>query len=182
MDDLHDLRVRHMALTDCRAVAEIRVDGWRTAYAGLVPRSYLDGLDVAEDAEMRRGMLLKAGNPVVNLVAERAGEALGWAAYGPYREGDIRTGDAELYAIYVRPGHLGGGVGGALLRTSLDRCRAAGYPRVFLWVFKENTRAGRFYEQHGFAPDGVEGTFEVDGVEIPELRYALRLGPGENTP
>ncbi|MFF7258972.1 GNAT family N-acetyltransferase [Streptomyces sp. NPDC008159] len=182
MDDLHDLRVRHMALTDCRAVAEIRVGGWRTAYAGLVPQSYLDGLDVAEDAEKRRGMLLKAGNPVVNLVAERAGEVLGWAAYGPYRDGDIRTGDAELYAIYVRPGHLGHGVGGALLRTSLDRCRAAGYPRVFLWVFKENARAGRFYEHHGFAPDGVEEPFEVDGVEIPEVRYARQLDPDEHTP
>ncbi|WP_159774853.1 GNAT family N-acetyltransferase [Streptomyces sp. HM190] len=182
MDDLQDLHVRHMTVADCRAVAEIRVGGWRTAYAGLVPRSYLDGLDVTADAEKRRALLLKPGNPVVDLVAERAGEVLGWAAYGPYREGDARTGDAELYALYVRPGHLGGGVGGALLRASLDRCRTAGHPRVLLWVLKENVRARRFYERHGFAPDGTEEPFEVDGVEIPELRYALRTGPGGSTP
>ena len=182
MDDLHDLGVRAMTLADCRAVAEIRVGGWRTAYAGLVPRSHLDGLDVAEDAERRRGMLLKSGNPVVNLVAEHAGEVLGWAAYGPYRDGEVRTRDAELYALYVRPDRLGGGVGGALLRASLERCAAAGHHRVFLWVLKENVRARRFYEHHGFAPDGAEEPFEVDGVEIPELRYALRLGTGENSP
>lgn len=171
-DTPHDLRIREMALADCRAVAEIRVGGWRSAYAGLVPRSYLDAMDVAEDTERRRAMLLRPGNPVVNLVAERAGEILGWAAYGPYRDGEVRTEDAELYALYVRPGHWGGGVGAALLRTATDRCETAGHPRMLLWVLKGNARARRFYEHHGFSADGAEEPFEAAGVEVPEMRYA----------
>ncbi|ULR54532.1 GNAT family N-acetyltransferase [Streptomyces deccanensis] len=170
-DTPHDLRIREMTLADCRAVAEIRVGGWRSAYAGLVPRSYLDAMDVAEDTERRRAMLLKPGNPVVNLVAERAGEILGWAAYGPYRDGEVRTDDAELYALYVRPGHWGSGIGEALLHAATERCETAGHPRMLLWVLKDNARARRFYEHHGFTPDGAEEPFEAAGVEVPEVRY-----------
>lgn len=132
-------------------------------------------MDVEKDAEMRRVMLSKAGNPVVNLIAERAGEIVGWAAYGPYRDGEVRTGEAELYAIYIRPGHFGAGVGTALLRESAERCEAAGHGRMLLWVLKENTRARRFYEHHGFHPDGAEDPFEAGGVEVPEVRYGRAL-------
>ncbi|MFE7765277.1 GNAT family N-acetyltransferase [Streptomyces sp. NPDC057438] len=170
------LRVRAMTPSDCRPVAEIRVGGWRSAYAGLVPRSYLDAMDVAEDAEKRRLMLAKSGNPVVNLVAERAGDIIGWAAYGPYRDGEIRTGDAELYALYTRPGHLGTGVGTALLRETTERCAAAGHGAMLLWVLKDNTRARRFYAHHGFTADGTEEPFEADGTKVPEVRYVKALG------
>ncbi|UUU26030.1 GNAT family N-acetyltransferase [Streptomyces sp. DSM 40750] len=171
---LHDLHVREMTLSDCRPVAEIRVGGWQTAYAGLVPQPYLDAMDVAEDTERRRELLLKPGNPVVSLVAERAGQVIGWAAFGPYRDGETRTPDAELYALYVRPGHFGAGVGTALLRTSIERCATVGHDRVLLWVLKENTRARRFYEHHGFTADGTEEPFDVYGVEVPEVRYVRR--------
>ncbi|MFE7651449.1 GNAT family N-acetyltransferase [Streptomyces bottropensis] len=174
--DLGELRVREMTPSDCRPVAEIRVGGWRTAYAGLVPSSHLDAMDVEEDAEKRRVMLAKAGNPVVNLIAVRAGEIVGWAAYGPYRDGEARTGDAELYALYTRPGHYGTGVGTALLRESAARCEAAGHGSVRLWVLKENVRARRFYARHGFTADGAEEPFEVGGTEVPEVRYVRELG------
>ncbi|WP_200303150.1 GNAT family N-acetyltransferase [Streptomyces adelaidensis] len=170
-----DLLIREMTPADCRPVAEIRIGGWRTAYAGLVPQSYLDAMDVEEDAEKRRAMLAKPGSSVVNLIAERAGQVVGWAAYGPYRDGEVRTGDAELYALYIRPGHFGGGVGSALLRASTDRCTTAGHGRVLLWVLKDNTRARRFYGHHGFTSDGAEEPFEVDGVEVPEVRYVRAL-------
>ncbi len=98
------------------------------------------------------------------------------ACHGPYREGEARTGDAELYAIYVDPGHYGDGIGHALLEESLRRCSAAGHARMFLWVLKENTGARRFYERAGFRPDGAEEPFEVDGVLVPEVRYTRRLG------
>ena len=40
---------------------------------------------------------------------------------------------------------------------------------VHLWVFKENTRARRFYEKHGFHSDGSERVSEFDGAL--EVRY-----------
>ena len=40
---------------------------------------------------------------------------------------------------------------------------------VFLWAFKENKRARRFYEKHGFRWDGSERVSEFDGAL--EVRY-----------
>ncbi|MGW0767005.1 N-acetyltransferase family protein [Streptomyces sp. NPDC002676] len=167
------VRVRAMTLADCDRVSEIRIRGWQSAYRGMVPQSYLDTLSVEQDAERRRARFQENDGSVVNLVAERGGEVLGWAAYGPYRDGEVLTGDAELYAIYVDPAHLGGGIGRALLTESVAGCSA--YPRMLLWVLKENAPARRFYEHAGFRPDGAEEAFETDGVPVPEVRYARAL-------
>ncbi|MGW4564205.1 N-acetyltransferase family protein [Streptomyces sp. NPDC004561] len=169
------LTVRDMTLADCERVAEIRARGWRHAYQGLMPQAYLDGLSPARDAERMRARFAQGDGSVVNLVAERAGEVLGWAAHGPYRDGEVRTGDAELYAIYVNPAHIGGGVGRTLLERAEGQRRD--HPRMLLWVVKDNAPARRFYERAGYRPDGAEEPFVVDGVPVPEVRYAREL-PG----
>ncbi|CAL9289005.1 N-acetyltransferase family protein [Streptomyces sp. SudanB182_2057] len=163
------VRIRPMALADCDRVSEIRVCGWRHAYRGLVPQPFLDRLDVAADAGRRRERFARGEGPVVNLVAERDGRVLGWAAVGPYRDGARHTADAELYALYVDPAHLGGGIGRALLAAAAERCPAGA--RLLLWVFEGNAPARRFYERAGFRADGAEESFEADGVPVPEVRY-----------
>ncbi|MFJ7771899.1 GNAT family N-acetyltransferase [Streptomyces sp. NPDC097107] len=166
-----------MTLADCDRVSAIRVRGWQTAYRGLMPQPYLDRLDVSEDAARRRDLFARAPDEVVNLVAEDGGgEVVGWACHGPYRDGEQLTADAELYALYVDTGRFGTGVGQALLRESVRRCTAAGHARMLLWVLEGNARARRFYERSGFRADGAEEPFEVDGVAVPEVRYAGRLG------
>ncbi|MFR9794325.1 N-acetyltransferase family protein [Streptomyces sp. MS06] len=167
--------VREMAAADCERVAEIRVGGWRAAYRGLMPQPFLDGLSVARDAERHRERLRRGDGSVLNLVAEQGGELAGWACHGPYRDGGSRTGDAELYALYVDPDRWGTGVGRALLEESVRRCSAAGRPRMLLWVLRDNTRARRFYERAGFRPDGAEEPFEAGGVPVPEVRCARSL-------
>ncbi|WP_344398137.1 GNAT family N-acetyltransferase [Streptomyces longisporus] len=164
-----------MTLADCERVAEIRVGGWQTAYRGIVPQSYLDTMSVSEDAERRRTHFLGGSADVVNLVAEQDGEIVGWACHGPYRDGEVRTAELELYALYVAPESYGVGVGRALIEESVRRCTAAGHARMYLWVLKENARARRFYERSDFRPDGAEEPFEVDGVEVPEVRYVRDL-------
>ncbi|WP_408907037.1 GNAT family N-acetyltransferase [Streptomyces atratus] len=168
--------VRDMTVDDCEAVARVRVRGWQAAYAGLMPQSHLDAMDIAEDAERRREFFAE-GNPVVNVVAERADlGVIGWACYGPYRENGRRPARGELYAIYVLPEQIGTGAGRALMAKMLTRATADGFPDLALWVLKENARARRFYERSGFLPDGAEEPFEVDGVLVPEVRYVRVLG------
>jgi GNAT superfamily N-acetyltransferase len=173
MADDH-LRIRPMTLDDCDRVSEIRVRGWQYAYQGLMPQPFLDGLSVGRDAERRRARFRDGEDGVTDLVAEQDGEIVGWAAHGPYRDGEVRTADAELYAIYLDPAHLGRGAGRALLETVLDQC--AGHARVYLWVLKGNARARRFYEIAGFRADGAEEPYEVDGVPVPEVRYVRGRG------
>lgn len=168
--------VRDMVMADCARVAEIRVRGWQHAYRGLIPQPHLDGLDVAEQTERRRAHLAAAPADVTNLVArDDDGTVVGWGCHGPYRDGETRTADAELYALYVDPRHLGSGVGRSLLGESVRRCAAARYPRMLLWVLRGNTRARRFYERAGFRADGGAEAFEVAGTAVPEVRYARTL-------
>jgi GNAT superfamily N-acetyltransferase len=112
---------------------------------------------------------------VVNLVATRGAEIVGWVAFGPYRDGEVRAGDVELYALYLDPRHLGTGAGRALMREALQRCAALGHNRVYLWVVRGNARARRFYERAGFRADGAEEPYEVAGVLVPELRYVREV-------
>jgi RimJ/RimL family protein N-acetyltransferase len=52
----------------------------------------------------------------------------------------------------------------------LDAASAAGYLSVRLWVLRDNSRARRFYERAGFAPDGASHT--LDGLGgVTEIRY-----------
>lgn len=53
------VQVEDMTLDDCAAVAEIRVRGRQTAYAGMIPQPYLDAMDIASDAERRRAFLTR---------------------------------------------------------------------------------------------------------------------------
>ena len=178
MDD-HPLTIRPMTPDDCDRVAEIRVGGWRAAYRGMVPQTYLDAMDVAREAERRRAHLAGAGDAVVNLVAEEDGRVVGWGCHGPYRDHDgTRPEAAELYALYVDPARIGTGAGRALLTESVRRCALAGHRRMLLWVLRDNARARRFYARAGFGPDGAEEPFEVGGVAVPEVRYARALTSG----
>lgn len=173
MNDI--VRVREMTLDDCDRVSEIRIRGWQHAYQGLMPQPYLEALSAAEDAGRRRTFFVRAGSEIVNLVADQDGEVVGWACHGPYRDGEFRTEDAELYAIYVDVKQFGAGVGQSLLRESVRRCADARHRRMLLWVLKGNDRARRFYERAGFAADGAEEPFDVDGVSVPEVRYVREL-------
>ncbi|MET7617494.1 GNAT family N-acetyltransferase [Streptomyces sp. NPDC005408] len=170
-----DVRVRDMTLDDCEAVAAIRVRGWQFAYAGLMPQSYLDAMSVAEDAARRRDFLTKGDSHVTNVVAELDGEVVGWGCFGPSRDEGQTAAVSELYAIYVLPDRVSTGVGRALMDELTGRASADGFERMLLWVLKENDRARRFYGKAGFAPDGAEEPFEVDGVAVPEVRYARQL-------
>ncbi|MEU5012061.1 GNAT family N-acetyltransferase [Streptomyces sp. NPDC021749] len=176
-----------MGEADIEAVSAVRVRGWQTAYRGLIPQAYLDGMSVAADAERRRSWFGRRSPEVVDLVAESAGEVVGWTSVGPARDPDVAPGAeelpaprptaGELFALYVAPERIGTGVGRALMTAGLDVARQSGYRALYLWVVRGNTRAQRFYERAGFVPDGAEEAYEVGGSSVPELRYRRPLSP-----
>ncbi|WP_329137899.1 GNAT family N-acetyltransferase [Streptomyces sp. NBC_01476] len=179
------VRVRAMTDDDVPAVSAIRVGGWRAAYAGIVPQSYLDAMDVEQDAAQRRRFLAGSAGRVRNLVAVEPGggpggpgasgasgeEVVGWAAFGPYRGEPDDSADGELYALYVRPDRIGTGAGRALTAAVIGESARLGRRRLLLWVLAENTAARRFYGRAGFTADGAETTDQYDGVPLREVRY-----------
>ena len=176
-------RIRAMTEADVPAVSALRVRGWRAAYAGIVPKSYLDAMDADEEAARRREMFARTAGRVHHLVADTPAEGVvGWASFGPYRGEPDDAGTGELYALYVRPESIGHGVGRALTAEVVRRSAELGRERLALWVLAGNARARRFYLAAGFRPDGGETSDTYDGVPLAELRYVRDLDGERGAP
>ncbi|MET9642830.1 GNAT family N-acetyltransferase [Streptomyces syringium] len=169
------VRVREMTETDIEAVSGIRVTGWQTAYAGVVPQPYLDAMTVEDDARQRRTWFTRSRGQVLDLVAvDEGANPVGWASLGRYRgEGERRPG--ELYALYVRPDVIGTGVGRRLLQEAHRHAVARRFDNMLLWVLRDNPRARRFYETAGYAADGAVQSDLYGEVELTEVRYRRAL-------
>ena len=159
---------------DASAIARIRVDSWRAAYAGIVPARILERMDAAAFAP--RLALRLGGADHGTLVAQAAGGAVvGFVIAGPSRDEDAR-GAGEIEAIYLAPGARGRGIGAALLEAACASLADRGFGNVVLWVLTANAPARRFYERHGFARDGGAQMLDFDGTPIEEIRYRRAVG------
>jgi ribosomal protein S18 acetylase RimI-like enzyme len=163
--------VRPATAADAPAMGRLHVRAWQTAYRGHMPDAYLDGLRPAERAAYWAEVLGREDLRGVVLVAERAGEVVGFAAAGPSPDPE---GAGELYSINVDPGAWGTGAGRALLQAAQAELARLGLDDAVLWVLPANARARRFYEVAGWVADGTERTAEVLGVSVPEMRYRRR--------
>ncbi|ANW21643.1 GNAT family N-acetyltransferase [Streptomyces clavuligerus] len=194
--------IREMTEADIDAVAEVRVRGWRSAYAGIVPGPYLDALTVEEDAARRREWFTRPLRRSLDLVAVAPGSGaadtagpgggadgtvVGWLAAGPCRDelpdGDGAQGTAgEVYALYVHPDRVGEGFGHALLTAAHSRLAERGHGSAVLWVLRDNHPARRFYARAGYQEDGAARDDVYDGVELTEVRCRRPLPPPPRPP
>lgn len=169
--------IRAATPADVKAIAAVRVAAWLTAYRGLLPQPLLDRLDVPGEAEHRlRVWDEQHRDPrVCELVAEMAGQVVGWAVAGPSRD-ETRPDDGELLGLYAHPQAWGAGVGHRLLEAVEEHLRAREYPRAYLWVLEGNTRAEGFYERHGWREDGTTQLDHRGGYALRERRRVRTLG------
>jgi GNAT superfamily N-acetyltransferase len=161
--DTGTLRIRRPVPADAEALTHLHLDCWDDAYTGLMPQRFLDErrADVPTRVEKWRTILEERDN---TLVAEDASGLVGFASAGPGRDNDLEGEiDTELWALYVRAGRWGTGVGYALLEAAIGD-RAA-----YLWVLHGNERAIRFYERQGFRLDGTRDEHD-EGLHVRMVR------------
>ncbi len=117
---------------DISTVAAIKVESWRHAYRGLVPSAVLDAMTPQEVQAQWLGASA-ADFAARVLVAEADGDVAGYAMFGPVH--DAAPGyTGQLYAIYLRPAALRGGIGSALFRAASQRLQVQGHANFLLWV------------------------------------------------
>jgi GNAT superfamily N-acetyltransferase len=104
-------------------------------------------------------------------VQERWRRFDGWALVDP--DGFVAVEDGWLEAMYVRPAAWGTGLADRLHAAAVEELARRG-DSARLWVLEGNRRARRFYERHGWVPDGTSRV-----VEFPphptDLGYRLRF-------
>ena len=89
-------------------------------------------------------------------LAERDGEAIGYAQAGPcgLPHADVRPGDGELKRLYLRRDAQNGGVGAQLFDQALAWLERDGPRTLWISVWSGNFGAQRFYARHGFEKAG----------------------------
>jgi L-amino acid N-acyltransferase YncA len=163
--------VREATTADARGIAEVHVRAWQVAYAHVFPPEQLGALSVDErEARWREHNLVDRA--IVTTVAERDAHIVGFAGVGSSRN---RDADGELYAIYVLPEEWGRGIGDALMADALERLRAQRLWNAILWVLEDNPRTRRFYERHGWRPDGATKHETYLDTDVPLVRYRISL-------
>lgn len=113
------------------------------------------------------------------LVAERAGELLGYALL-LLRQG---SDGARLYSLAISRRARGQGLGGALLERCERQARARGCRRLRLEVRTDNASAIGLYERSGYVRFACSMAFYEDGSDA--WRYEKTLGvpaPAEGSP
>jgi len=149
---------------EIRGKAFVHWKAWHEAYPGLVCQDYLDKLTLEKCEAMARRWTDGI------LVAKDGDRVVGFVGFGDRDEEEPEFG--EIFALYVLSEYYGTGVGRRLMEAGLAQLQ--GYPKVCLWVLKENARAIRFYEKCGFRPDGAETVSET--VAAAEIRMVLAAG------
>jgi GNAT superfamily N-acetyltransferase len=157
---------------DAPAIAQVRIDAWRTTYRGLIPDSYLDAMNVGASEVLWRRVLDAAPNRTSVYVAQQDGEVVGFAS-GNMLESPKLDLDAELSAIYLRADRRRTGTGRRLVGTVAAAQRAHGATGLLTWVIAGNRPARAFYESLG-AELLVEQPFQWDGIDLLEAGYGWR--------
>lgn len=174
------MSVRLASIDDASAIAAVHVAAWRAAYAGLMPQTVLDELNVEQRTAGWQRSLSSSGPAITSVVTDASNTVVGFAHYGLARDAtymDQHRG--ELFAINLRPDAWRRGLGRQLCDEVLAHGAAQQWQQLTLWVLRENFRARAFYESMGFELDGAEKTdTSLVGAPLHELRYCRQL-PGE---
>jgi ribosomal protein S18 acetylase RimI-like enzyme len=147
--------VRNAEFEDMVQAGRIMSLSFRTAFADFVSQQTQDACALEDNCIALLEGIYREGK-VHFLIGENSG-MLCW------QETEL---GAEIVAIHSLPESWGTGLGHAMLTEALNQI---GNQPVFLWAFKENKRACRFYEKHGFHWDCSERVSEFDGAL--EVRY-----------
>ena len=147
--------VRNANFDDIKQAGYIMSVSFRTAFGDFVSQQTMDACAQEDNCIALLEGIFREGK-VHFLMGENSG-MLAWQKV---------QDSAEIVAIHSLPESWGTGLGHAMLEEALNQI---GNQPVFLWAFKENARARRFYEKHGFHWDGSERVSEFDGAL--EVRY-----------
>ncbi len=169
------ITVRSAEPRDARAIAEVHVASWRSAYRGIFPDVLLDGLKIEDREERWKGHLLTAPESI--LICEFEEHVVGFSNYGRSRDPDgdpMQVG--ELYALYALKEAWNRGCGRALWLETQRRMQAElSVSAVTVWVLTDNLRGRRFYEKAGFLVDGTVKDITLYGETRAETRYRRLL-------
>jgi GNAT superfamily N-acetyltransferase len=167
-----DVVIRPAVPADAAAIAQVRVDAWRTTYKGMIPEAYLAAMKVEESTALWDKVLTAAPNTTNTFVAVIGGLVAGFASGLMLAEPKYGI-NAELSAVYLVRDAQRTGIGRRLVAAVATAQQAHGANGMIVWVIAGNKTARAFYENLG-AELLVEQPFTWDGMDLVEAGYGFR--------
>lgn len=164
--------IRKATIEDAYALAKILSESWASAYKHIIPPAELARQCDPDNNFNRFRTMLQAPRGEFYIALD-GDIACGEFMFCESRDEDL-PGFAEIVSIYTIEQYWGRGLGCAMMKTALNKIMEFNFSDVFLWVFKENVRARKFYEKFGFALDGTEKNSHFTN-KAAEVRYTLKL-------
>jgi ribosomal protein S18 acetylase RimI-like enzyme len=165
--------VRPASINDARAIAQVHVASWRSAYRGILPDSLLNGLSMEGREAMWRG-LLDAPEPSSSITlvgCDASNKVAGFISGGKERTGQLGC-DGEIYAIYLLDEAQRKGLGAQLVGQLARDLAVRGFSSMAVWVLALNP-ARRFYERLGAELIGQQ-EIELGGQTFIEVAYGWK--------
>jgi len=146
------MNIRPAVYADSLDLAHIQVDSYRSAYADILPKEYLEHFSYAEQTQDWRD-LLASEKEIILLVAETDEGQLAGYALGHTGQTEIAGYDSELDGLHVLRDQQRQGTGKALIQAIAAELRENGAESLMLWVLVQNP-ARALYERLGGLPLG----------------------------
>ncbi len=185
-----DTSVRLATPSDAAGVTRVQAAAWRAAYAEVLPPDLLAELDSAAVTRQWLEAIVAPPTPRHRLiVALDAAEVVGFAAFGPSADPDLRSAgpdrasadpdlpsagpdlaggvDAELFALCVDPARARAGHGSRLLNAAVDHLREDRFRQVYGWLpdlpRQGNDRLRAFLDGAGWGDSGARRVLDLAG-------------------
>lgn len=144
---MEDIIIRNIQEKDISSVVDIQIEGWKSAYKGIIDDSTLNSMNRNEKIEKRRNDYKENGF----IVAELNNQVVGFCRYIDSNKftQDMLDIDCELLALYVKPNLKYNGIGTKLFQFVTNEFKSKNKTKMILWCLKDNEPSKKFYTKMG---------------------------------
>ena len=167
-----EIIIRKIKYEDLEKVVDIKIDGWQTAYRGIIDDEFLDSMNHESDLEKRKKDWKESGF----IVAEYENGILGFCRYDDKNDDleNFPNIDCEIRALYVKSNKKRLGIGKRLFEYAVNEFKEKNKKQMIIWCLKENFPSRAFYEKMGGKLAGFKSS-EFGGKEYDLVGYRYDL-------
>lgn len=169
---MKNIIVRNVIEEDIPSIVDIQINGWKTAYKGIIDDNVLNSMSRNEKIEKRKKDYKQNGF----IVAELDKEVVGYCRYIDSNEftQDMSNIDCELSALYVKPNLKYNGIGTKLFQFVTNEFKSKNKTKMIVWCLKDNEPSKKFYKKMG-GEIIKERKIEIGGKDYYEVGFLYNI-------
>ena len=169
---MENIIIRNIEDKDIPSVVDIQIDGWKSAYKGIVDDNILKSMNRNERIAKRKNDYKENGF----IVAELNNQVVGFCRYIDSNKftQDIPNIDCELLALYVKSKLKYNGIGTRLFQFVINDFKSKSKNKMILWCLKDNEPSKKFYTKMG-GKISKERTIEIGEKEYLEVGFEYNI-------